>query len=328
MHSEFDKSTTIRTLLAESGLQAILDTPGLTELAINEPYVVLYDTGGDWQEKRLDMLSYDFLSELCQAFAVFNNLSVDEGIFSIKLPDGERGQVVMPPVTQDGIISMTIRKPSLDRFDLASYQSSGRFAFTQKSGEEKECDINSRLSELKAQGDIAGFFRLAVESNKNILLVGGTGSGKTTVMKAMVDCYPTSSRLITVEDVHELSLPNHPNHVHLFYRKNTPVTPKLLIESCMRMKPDHVLLAELRGDETWTYLELLNTGHAGSITTVHANSSRDAYARITSLIKQSPVGMGLEYEFINRTVKESIDVVAFFKRTHLTELIFTAEEEV
>ena len=93
------------------------------------------------------------------------------------------------------------------------------------------------------------------------------------------------------------------------------------------MKPDHVLLAELRGDEAWTYLEMLNTGHDGSITTIHANDCRSAPARLAALVKQSEVGQTLDYEHIMSTIKKSIDIIAFFKKTHLVELYFNPSEK-
>ena len=93
----------------------------------------------------------------------------------------------------------------------------------------------------------------------------------------------------------------------------------------MRMKPDHVLLAEIRGDEAWSYLEMLNTGHQGSITTIHANDCRSAPARLADLVKQSPIGQTLEMDHILKTIRTSIDVIAFFKYTKLTELYFEPE---
>jgi type IV secretion system protein VirB11 len=174
--------------------------------------------------------------------------------------------------------------------------------------------------------DLEPFFRLAVEQCMNILLVGGTGSGKTTFMKAIADLYPRKRRIFTIEDVHELALPNHPNHLHLFYKKDG-VQPKTLIEACMRMKPDHVFLAELRGDEAWNYIEMLNTGHGGSITTVHANDCHSAFSRIAALVKQSTVGQTLDYDFVLNTVKTSIDVICFFKHSFLKEIYFDPEEK-
>ena len=322
-----DKSTTIRDFLKMSGLQEILDLEGLTELAINEPYTVWFDRGNDWESKKLPLLDYKLCMDVAKTLAVFAGLTIPLGegnpVASVILPDGERGQVAVPPATKTGIVSMTFRKPSTSRFTLEDYEKTGRFDKYQEM-QLKSLELTSTqqtLIELKESGRITEFFKLAVTGYMNILLVGGTGSGKTTVMKAMVDCYPKESRLFTIEDVHELNLPNHPNHLNLFYKQGG-LTPKQIIESCMRMKPDHVLLAELRGDEAWTYLEMLNTGHQGSITTIHANDCRSAPARLAGLVKQSEVGQTLEMDHILKTIKTSIDVIAFFDKTQLTELYF------
>lgn len=327
-----DASSTVRDLLCRTGLQEILDMEGLTEIAVNSPYEVWFDCGGDWQSKRIEHLSLERCMQLANALAVYsevNNFCYTNPIASVILPDGERGQVVIPPATEQNVVSLTIRKPSKLRFSLSDYQKTGRFVNAKKDAltQKPVNDIHVQLQDLKEQGLIDEFFSLAVKSKLNILLVGGTGSGKTTVMKAMVDEYPVDKRIITIEDVHELDLPNHPNHLHLFYSHGSSVTPKRLIESCMRMKPDHVLLAELRGDEAWNYIEMLNTGHGGSITTVHANDCHSASARIAQLVKQSEVGQTLDYEFILETIENSIDVIAFFKHTHLTELLFKPKGE-
>lgn len=328
----FDSSTTVRDLLERSGLQRILNLAGLTEVAVNEPYQVWYDRGNGWESEAMPELSFNACWDLAKSLAVFAGLSIPLGIMnpivSVILPDGERGQIAVPPVTLQGVISMTFRKPSLSRFTLTDYEKSGRFSkVVSRSAMQVELSpLQKHLLDLK-ESNIADFFKAAVENNLNILLVGGTGSGKTTAMKAMVDHYPKSARIFTVEDVHELSLPNHPNHLHLFYKQGG-TTPKQLIESCMRMKPDHVLLAELRGDEAWTYLEMLNTGHEGSITTIHANDCQSAPARLAGLVKQSPVGQTLDMAHIMRTIKTSIDVIAFFNHTYLTELYFEPLEKI
>lgn len=321
------RSLTLRSQFQLSGLQAILDLEGLTEVAVNRPHEVWFDRGQGWECQALPNLSFDLCMDIAKALAVYAGLTIPIGernpVASVILPDGERGQVAVPPATQTGIVSMTFRKPSTSRFTLADYQQTGRFSdFSHmQTGSIALSDLQNRLLALKEQGDMASFFREAVQGKLNILLVGGTGSGKTTVMKAMVDNYPTDKRLFTIEDVHELDLPLHPNHLHLFYKQGG-LTPKAIIESCMRMKPDHVLLAELRGDEAWTYLEMLNTGHEGSITTIHANDCRSAPARLAGLVKQSEVGQTLDMAHILNTIHTSIDVIAFFRHTHLVELHF------
>lgn len=120
---------------------------------------------------------------------------------------------------------------------------------------------------------------------------------------------------------------NHPNHVHLFYSDTWPC--KEVIKATLRMKCDRVYLAELRGDETWDYLTLLNTGHQGGMTSVHANNSRAAYPRIATLIKSSDVGMNLDYDYILREVKTTVDVVFFMnERKQLTEIYYNPVEKL
>lgn len=321
----FDTTITVRGLLKQVGLQALLDLPNLTEVAVNQPQEAWIDRGDGWERHELPELTLQRCMDLAKALCVFAGLTQPLGeqhpLASVILPNGERGQIAVPPATEKGIVSMTFRKPSLARFSLEDYHTSGRFTNCReiKSVSGELSPTQKALLALKEQKDYLNFFKAAVQSNLNIMLVGGTGSGKTTIMKAMVDHYPPEKRLFTIEDVHELNLVYHDNHLHLFYKQGG-LTPKQLIESCMRMKPDHVLLAELRGDEAWNYLEMLNTGHQGSITTIHANDCLSAFARLATLIKQSEVGKTLEHEHIMRTIMTSIDVVAFFQHTRLTEL--------
>jgi type IV secretion system protein VirB11 len=172
----------------------------------------------------------------------------------------------------------------------------------------------------KKSGDVKTLLELAVARRLNIVLAGGTGSGKTTLNKAISDLVPTHERIGTIEDTPELSLPNHPNHVHMFFSDALPA--KELVKSTLRMKFDRVFLAELRGDETWDYLTLLNTGTPGGITTVHCNDSRSASTRIATLIKQSTVGQTLDWQFLLDQVRMTVDLVLFMHEKRLTEVYF------
>ncbi|WP_243641900.1 P-type DNA transfer ATPase VirB11 [Vibrio sinensis] len=327
-----DNSGMARDWLKQTGLQTILDLEGITEVAVNEPLRVWFDRGNGWETQDMPNLTLQSCLALAKSLCVFAGLTkpigIENPLASVILPDGERGQIAVPPATLQGHISMTFRKPSLARFSLEDYEKTGRFSRCKEiiAQDDALTDQQTALLEFKKKGDYLTFLREAVKMNMNILLVGGTGSGKTTFMKALVDCYPLEKRLFTIEDVHELGLPLHANHVHLLYKQGG-LTPKQLIEACMRMKPDHVLLAELRGDEAWGYIEMLNTGHQGSITTIHANDCLSAPARLATLIKQSEVGRTLDHELIMRTITSSIDVIAFFNGTYLTELMYEPQRK-
>ena len=161
--------------------------------------------------------------------------------------------------------------------------------------------------------DYESFMRLAVLSRKNILVSGPTGSGKTTWSKSLIREIPPEERLVTIEDAQELVLDRHDNHVRLFYSKNDQglarVTPRQLLEACLRMKPDRILLAELRGEEAFDYLRNVNSGHPGSITSVHAASAELAFEQLVLLVKQNSAGCELARADIQSLLYLLVDVV-------------------
>lgn len=326
----YDRSITVRDLLKKSGIQDLMDATGVTEVVVNEPFEVLTETRDGWERHSFPNLTFESLMHIANALAIFNNdhLKADDPIKSLVLPDGQRGQIVIPPATKPKTLSITIRIPSTTRFTMADYVSSGRLSNFRDVSDHLSCPEDVPLLEwertmmqAKADHDMAAFWQMVIDNKLNTVLVGGTGSGKTTFTKALADLVPRDTRIITLEDTHELDLPHHWNKQHLFYGKGG-VTPKACISSCMRMKPDRVFLTELRGDETWDYLSLLNTGHPGSITTVHANDCRSAFYRIGTLIKQSGVGQTLDFDYIMREVMTTLDVIAFFRHAQLVQLYF------
>lgn len=331
-NTDFDRSMLARSQLAKIGIQQVLDIDGITEVAINEPGKIWFDRGDGWEFKDEQRCSFEQCMRLANSLSVFSNsgdvVGASNPIQSVVLPDGQRGQIVLPPATIQQCVSMTIRKPSDTRFTLGGYVETNRlsgFSLARKKLHDLT-EYQKKMLKMLDQQDMERFFQTAVDNHLNILLVGGTGSGKTTFMKAVADLYPHDRRIFTIEDVHELNLPYHPNHLHLFYHKDG-VKPKQIIEACMRMKPDHVFLAELRGDEAWNYIEMLNTGHSGSITTTHANDCYSAFSRIAALVKQSEIGQTLDYNFILNTIKSSIDIVCFFKHSYMKEIYFNPEEK-
>lgn len=318
--------------LKKCGIDKILALENVTEIAVNEPETIWFERGNGWEslaEHNCTYLNLDFLATSLATSCDTGEISRSNPIHSVTLPYGERGQLLVPPAVKEGSISLTIRKPSTKRFSLDSYVTSGRLddaaVFTEiersSSGLTKEQKYMSQLLESR---DFTTFFKESVNFKLNHVTVGATGSGKTTFMKAIADLYDASKRIITIEDTHELDLPNHPNKVHTFFKRDgVGVTATELIESAMRMKPDHIFLTELRGQESWSYLSALNTGHSGSVTSIHANSNPlSVYARLATLIKDSKTGSLLDYELIMNTIVSTIDIISFWDKSHLKNIYF------
>lgn len=364
MNMRYDDSVTVRSYLKTLGIAERLCQPGVTEFAINRPYEGWTETSEGWQRHELPNASLEALNQFAPALAIYNKakpaLSAIEPEKPVRLPDGERGQIVIPPACEPGTVSLTIRVPSTTRFTVQELSDAGRFALFRDvvRGGLTEHDIDAaaaragsegmdvgsatavfnparalaayglarcqqEMLDALAQRDVVRFLTLAILNRLNIVLVGGTGSGKTTLTKALADLIPIipyETRLATIEDTHELPLPLHRNHVHLFYSEAIPA--RRIVKATLRMKFDRVLLAELRGDETWDYLTLLNTGHQGGLTTVHANDSIAALSRIATLVKQSPVGQTLPFDYLMREIRTTVDVVLFMENRNLTEIYF------
>ena len=218
----FDNSKPVRAMLARTGIQRLLDTDGVTEVAINRPGELWYEKESKWYCVKSDDLTYQLCYQLAHALSVqVANDSTQlqtSPICPVLLPDGERGQIVIPPATERNCISFTIRKPSTSRFSMDDYLNTGRL--TGFKVVEKKTDIEDFQKEMVMcikRGDMKRFFQIAVDNKQNLLFGGATGSGKTTFSKAVVDLYPPDRRYITIEDIHELQMPNHPNRVHLFF---------------------------------------------------------------------------------------------------------------
>lgn len=322
-----DRSLSVRLLLDRYGIAEAL-RGDITEFAINQPGGFWVEDGEGWKYFQNDELTLTNLIGLATAIGVYNDkrLDQDSPIASLTLPEGERCQIVLPPVCEQGKISLTIRNPSNSRFSLGDYASSGRLSPSMSFQRDTIEEWEAELLELAKQGQYVDFFRRAVEKRLNIVTVGGTGSGKTTFSKTLIDLYPKWRRIFTLEDAHELTTPHHPNSVHLFFSPKN--TAKNVLASCMRMKPDHIFITELRGDETWDYMMALKSGHSGSVTSIHANDCRGALYKMGSYIKQSEIGQTLDMSLIMREVETTIDVVVFFEKTHLRELYYDPENKL
>jgi type IV secretion system protein VirB11 len=252
-------------------------------------------------------------------------------ICSTSLPTGERVQIVAPPACDLGLYSITIRKPSNKTFGLDELDAGGLFEHT-RAAKGRSAAGDAELLELKNAGKWPAFLELAVKARKNILISGATGSGKTTLSKALIQLIPSEERLLTIEDTRELIVP-HRNAVHMLYSKDgqgqANIGAKHLLEASLRMRPDRILLQELRDGTAFFYLRNVNSGHPGSITTVHADSAALAFGQLSLLVKESEGGRDLDRGDILALLKLLVDVVVQCKkvdgRFRVTEIYFEPE---
>lgn len=286
----------------------------ITELVINRPGEVWTESAGGWRRVATPALTFAHLRQLAALVAHATQQTVNEAMprVSAALPTGERVEAIIPPAAEPGTVSFTIRKPSRVRFDMDDYARMGFFdAVTVDDGGLTE-DQQALLDCLHRR-QYRQFLERAVRARQTILVSGPTGSGKTTFMKALVDLIPDDERLITIEDTPELSL-RQPNHVRLFYSSNasnslSKMTPGDLVRACMRMKPDRILPAELRDEAAYHFLAACNTGHPGSISSIHANSPTDAIDRVITLAREYDKARSLSDATLLATVRKTIDVV-------------------
>jgi type IV secretion system protein VirB11 len=302
--------------LTLTALRPLLARRDVTELCINQPGTAFVETREGWQQERVPFADFEWCRRLAKLVANSTRQRIDEEspLLSASLPSGERIQIVLPPATSAGCIAITIRRPCDEVWSIERLSASGIFRATRRASDALDETETELLRLLEAQ-EYESFMRLAVLARKNILVSGPTGSGKTTWTKALIREIPRDERLITIEDAQELIL-DHPNHVRLFYSKDdqglSRVTPKQLLESCLRMKPDRILLAELRSEEAFDYLRNVNSGHPGSITSVHAASAELAFEQLVLLVKQSRAGQELPRADIKELLYLLVDVVIQF----------------
>lgn len=302
-------------------LRPLLIDRNVTEICINRPGEAYIETRAGWRCEPLPFATFEWCLSLAKLVANSTRQRVDpeSPLLSAALPGGERIQLVLPPATTPQTVAITIRRPADEVWTLDELAEKGVFRSTRR-GSAAPDETEAKLLALLEAKDYRAFMGLAVASRKNILVSGPTGSGKTTFTKALIREIAGDERLITIEDARELVLDRHPNHVRLFYSKDDQglarVTPKQLLESCLRMKPDRILLAELRGEEAFDYLRNVNSGHPGSITSIHAASSELAFEQLVLLVKQNRAGQELAREEIKNLLYLLIDVVVQFGVEH------------
>lgn len=292
-------------------LRPFLAPDAVTELVVNRPGEIGVEIEGRWRWHETPELTESWLRTLAVSGAAYTRQDVgpERPICSTTLPGDLRCQIVLPPVATGGTVSLTLRKPSRRHLSLPDFCAAGLFEGVAPAGEDP---VDAELVRLRQSGDWSGFFTLAVKSRRNILVSGPTGSGKTTFAKGLVQLIPEDERLLTIEDTREFVVP-HRNVVHLVYSKGgqglARVGPKQLLESALRMRPDRILLQELRDGSAFFFLRNVNSGHPGSITTVHADSAALAFEQLTLLVRESEGGRDLPRDDIRALLHLLVDIV-------------------
>lgn len=322
-------------------LQQFLDDSSITEIVINRPREVLTEGRAGWQTHQVAAIDFDWCMDIAKLVANLASAKISEELplLSAQLPGGERLQVVIPPTVPAGTVSMTIRRPSTNVMSLDAIFASGAFENTRPvqsvrldAAERAEIEdglpeADKQLLEIFRKKDWRTFLARAILRRKNLIVSGRTGSGKTTLGNALASLISTTERLITVEDVREMRLP-HQNIVSMVYTKDAlgvaKTTPKQIFEANLRMRPDRVLPAELRGDESFFFVQnVLNCGHPGTITTIHANSAKLVFKRLAMMIKTSDEGAGLSLTDILEMLYALLDVTIQMEPTETGQRVVT-----
>ena len=295
-----------------------LDRDDVSEVCVNEPGVVWVEQMGRLGMARHDVpaMTASHIKVLAQQVAARSKQAVnaENPLLSAALPTGERIQVVLPPTSPSGG-ALSIRKQTVKDLSLDHYVKAGAFTRAAVTSGDEISEVDKRLRSLLDLGDFPAFISQAIKARKNVLVSGGTSTGKTTFLNAIAKEIDDHERLITIEDTPEVEL-KQPNTLSLLASKGgqseARVTIQDLLEASLRLRPERILLGELRGKEAYTYLRAVNTGHPGSITTLHADSPKGAFEQLALMVLQA--GMGLRREEIMAYVRSIVEVVIQLKR--------------
>ena len=281
----------------------ILD-PTISEVMVNPPGRVFIERDGRLEEMAGVTVSEHSLQAAVRniARALGDDISEDKPLLDSRLPDGSRVAAVVPPCSLGGT-ALTIRKFQSRRFTV---------------------------EELVRVGTLSPYavdqIHWAMDRHENVLISGGTGTGKTTVLNAFAARLSPAERIIVIEDTAELQL-TQPNLLRFEARREQPGVPAVpirdLLRATLRHRPDRIIVGEVRGGEAFDLLQALNTGHSGTLSTIHANSAHQALARFTSCVLQS--GVELPYKAIRHQIADAIQLLLHLERRHgqrlATELV-------
>lgn len=307
----------LRTYLAP--LAPWLERSDVTDILVNQPGEVWFETAEAGlvraEAPQIDAVTLERLARQIAA-ASHQGVNREHPLLAATLPSGARVQIILPPATRRHF-ALAIRKHDIGDMSLDDYARRGALKGVSRIDEDGDRDLNRRLSALLDAGEIQTFLSQAVKTGKTILISGGTGTGKTTFLNALLKEVPSADRVIVIEDTPEIHI-SQPNSVGLVAVRGdlgeARVGVEELLKAALRMRPDRLLVGEIRGAEAFSFLRAINTGHPGSMTTVHADSPRGAFEQIAFMALQA--GTNLTRADILDYAHNVIDVVIQLSRAH------------
>ncbi|MDP9139871.1 MAG: CpaF family protein [Pseudomonadota bacterium] len=289
-------------------LEPLLDAANVSDILVNGPNSVYVERGGKLEPTGIRFRDEAHLMVIIDRIVTRVGRRIDESspMVDARLPDGSRVNAIIPPLALDGAM-LSIRRFARDRMAIEDF---------------------IRMGSLTES--IAGVLQAIVKGRLNVLISGGTGTGKTTLLNVLSGFIPANERILTIEDSAELQL----RQPHVGRLETRPpniegrgqVTQRDLVRNALRMRPDRIILGEIRGGEALDMLQAMNTGHDGSLTTVHANSARDALSRIESMVAMA--GVELPSRVVRSQIASAIDIVVQMERMEDGKRRLTSVQEI
>ncbi|MEY9323446.1 P-type DNA transfer ATPase VirB11 [Sinorhizobium fredii] len=316
-------------------IRDFLNDPRVVEIAVNKPgHVYVERLGADHMEHHeIAKLTADEIQNIGERVAGVTSqfISRSKPILSAALPTGERIQIVLPPAAPEGG-SISIRKQVVNNFTLEEYRDNGSLEKVSVAVGGLS-DIDRELIAHLRENRIYDFIHTAITKRVSILISGGTSSGKTTFLNACLKSIDTHERILTLEDTREL-FPPQANKVHLIASKGdqgtADVTIQTLLEASLRMRPDRLFVGEIRGAEAFSFLRAINTGHPGSMSTVHADTPMGAYEQLAMMMQQAGMSSGYSKQDLMSYIQMVIPIVIQLRRDGgkrgVSEIFFARDE--
>ena len=308
-----------------------LSRPDVTDLYINRPGEVWLETTSGSERRDVYELDDAALWRLARQIAASSDQGInrEHPLLAATLPDGSRVQICAPPATRGHVI-VAVRKHNMPDLRLSDYGDAGAFSKVGEAAQKRRA-VDQALGELLASGRTLEFLAAAVQARKTMIISGGTGTGKTTFLNALLKEAPEHERFVLIEDTPEIQL-RHANAAGLVAVRGrlgeASVSPADLVEAALRLRPDRIIMGEIRGPEAISWLRAVGTGHPGSITTVHASSPEGATEQMAmmSLAAATELGRAEVIDYVKATVDVFVQLDRDEGRRIVSEVRFTSRD--